>query len=271
MKQFQATIIFLSLILGLIAPMAPAKAFIPTFSIEGIGHFVWDNVVLALASIALEQIKQLIINKMIQDTVTWVQGGGKPRFVTDWKGFTKDAQKKGIANFKAQAKNFAATCFNTQIKIDFDLAFNNLGLKDLDCSIFGIKNPNFYNDFKIGGFKAYLQGSLPSGNFYGASDEARKQGIAAKIKAGENAEKETSDGFTPNKICTTASDGQTTCRVNTPGNVVSASLNSIISAPIDFISGINTDSPKIGATLGKLGNAMLNIAFSRLLQNKLFK
>src|SRR3989338_7787910 len=58
-----------------------------------------------LQKFALSTLKKRVLDVMVDQVVTSIQGGGKPQFVTDWKGFLQDASQAAVGDF---AQEFGA-------------------------------------------------------------------------------------------------------------------------------------------------------------------
>src|SRR3990167_2358178 len=69
---------------------------------------------------ALETLKKQLLDMMVDQIVNWIQGGGDPKFITDWSGFFKDAadqaggkfiQKLGLASLCSPIKPLLSASF----------------------------------------------------------------------------------------------------------------------------------------------------------------
>ncbi|MDD2730788.1 MAG: hypothetical protein PHW33_01545, partial [Candidatus Portnoybacteria bacterium] len=60
----------------------------------------WLNTVLNKAMTAAWQtLKKQLMNMMVDDIVNWINGGGEPRFVSDWGSFLSDAADQAGGQF----------------------------------------------------------------------------------------------------------------------------------------------------------------------------
>ncbi len=44
-----------------------------------------------LFKLAVEALKRQLLNMIVDQIVAWIQGGGTPKFITDWPAFFRDA------------------------------------------------------------------------------------------------------------------------------------------------------------------------------------
>src|SRR3989344_9438205 len=49
--------------------------------------------------LAVEILKKQLLDYIVDQIIQWIQGGGKPQFVTDWDGFLKDAANRATGQF----------------------------------------------------------------------------------------------------------------------------------------------------------------------------
>ncbi|MBI5147565.1 MAG: exo-alpha-sialidase [Parcubacteria group bacterium] len=153
--------------------------------------------------------RDLVVKKLldwiVDTTVEAIQNGGKPRFVTDWKGFMNDAYDNALGEFISDKLGGADLCapFSVQLRV----AFNPVPkfAKRTKCTLSKIvKNMStFYFDFKKGGWPAYRASWETKNNFYGlylvANDELVNDALQ-KVNAAA-AEADTGKGFLSHKKC----------------------------------------------------------------------
>lgn len=118
------------------------------------------------AQIALLQI----INMMTNQVITWIQGGGTPRFITNWGGFFSDALDKAGGKFIDEFLGMGYLCS----PIDIDIKIALLDVKPFEervrCTLSDMGNnlDNFINDFSVGGWAEWIKLTEPQNNLYGA-------------------------------------------------------------------------------------------------------
>jgi len=192
------------------------------------------RIVRAALLIALHQILGMITNEVIK----WVNGGGSPKFVSDWGGFLRDAaQQAGGSFLDTLSGGFLCNPFAFQIK----LALMPTGYyQQSRCTLSDMGNnlQNFFANFTNGGgWGTWLQVSQPNNNFFGlygmALDEKTKQEAEAREKAKNEAL--SGGGFLSDKKCDQ-------CRIE-----------NLISGSAQTLSGFdNCDEKKAGASSGEV-------------------
>lgn len=167
---------------------------------EKIVRWLKEDLVKALRDI----IAKRIIDHIVDQTVKWVQGGGKPQFVSDWNGFLKTA---GDIAFDTVVKEVGAAricepfSFNVKVSLIPIPKFSS----QIDCTLDKVVSNirNFYRDFRQGGWLAYEETWAPNNNFYGVQLQIADQILlesARKAKAAQN-EALAGKGFLNVKTC----------------------------------------------------------------------
>ncbi len=153
------------------------------------------------ATIAIHTLMNMLTNEII----LWIQGGGEPKFISDWEGFLGDAGNKagGLFVDKYLGAGWLCEPFDIAIKIPL------LGVSTFDervkCTLedMGINIKMFYDDFKEAGWMGWIELTKPQGNFYGgylvAQTEKKIQEEKAKEAAGQ--EGMAGSGFLSVKVC----------------------------------------------------------------------
>lgn len=149
-------------------------------------------------------IAKRLIDYTVDQTVNWIQGGGSPKFVTDWKGFLKDA---GNIAFDEVIRDVGLSRLCSPFKLQIQLSLSQAPefSQRLNCTLDDIVGniEDFYNDFSKGGWVAYNAAWEPQNNYYGAmlmiNDEALLR-INQKTEAAKN-EVIAGGGYTSEKIC----------------------------------------------------------------------
>lgn len=133
-----------------------------------ISQEIQDKIAAALKW-AFTAFKKKLLDMMADQIIKWVNGGGKPTFVTDWRAFLNKAVNDVGGNFVAEylGANFLCKKFSPQIQImlagprTFDTAAK-CTLGDIDLNI-----RNFFTDTIKGGWKGWLKVSETQNNIYG--------------------------------------------------------------------------------------------------------
>ena len=127
----------------------------------------------------LKTLRDVIAKKLIDYTVNqaiqWIQGGGDPKFVTDWQGLlTRTGQdvtgqvisQLGGINICSPFKS--AVINSTRIMAPYGGSSIN---RALSCPYgqIGVNLADFYRNFGNGGWKAYSAMWQPGGNYYSAT------------------------------------------------------------------------------------------------------
>lgn len=166
----------------------------------------WDRVektAISLANLAAQQMLYEILRLVTNDIIKWINGGGTPKFVSDWQGFLRDAADNAAGQFlKTALGDWICKPFSVQLKLALaDVTFKSQS----KCSLTSIgKNlTNFFENFSNGGWTSWLTLSQPNNNFYGlygmALNEKNRQAAAA-AEAAKN-EALSSGGFLSSKKC----------------------------------------------------------------------
>ena len=225
-----------------------------------------------------EKIMRDIIAKRIMDyivdqTVQWIQGGGEPKFVTNWDSFMKDA---GDIAFDSVIREIGAAglCspFGLQVKLAL-LPVQKFSTQ-ISCTLDKVvKNiNNFYVDFSVGGWDGYLLSLEPQNNFYGAMLLANDKLVTEIKKSQEKNKKEAEmgSGFLGVKRCKQGSEVDSSTQgpgfvkdangnycdsknleTTTPGNVVGAAVGSAVTSDTQWAANIES-------WVSALANALIN-------------
>ncbi len=214
--------------------------------------------------IAVEVLKKRLLDMLVDQIVQWIQGGGSPKFITDWQGFLRDAFNAGVGDIiKQLGLGFLCSPFNLQVNLALSPIpkFSQRVSCTLDKIVSNINN--FYGDFRNGGWIAYQTQWQPAGNYYGsvltAYDEALKEGARRK-EAAQN-EGIANQGFLSTKRCVQPEYdldnvviGCSKYEVTTPGKTVGDMLSRAVTSDIDYI----VNSRDLGAYVAAIGNAIYN-------------
>jgi len=159
---------------------------------------------------ALQQMLYKILMMITNDIINWINGGGTPKFVSDWNGFLKDAANEaGGAFLDTLTGGFLCKPFAFQLR----LALMPVPYQQMSrCTLeeMGANLQNFFANFSSGGgWGTWLQVIQPQNNFYGAyllaMDEKEKQQMAA-VESNKN-EALSGGGFLGSKKCMSCTVG----------------------------------------------------------------
>ena len=205
-------------------------------------------------------IAKRIIDYTVDMTVQWVQGGGEPRFISDWDGFMKKAGELAFDSVIKEA-DLSDICdpFAWQLRVAL-IPEGRFRRERVNCSISDIvaNVQGFYDNFQNGGWLAYGESIKPQNNLYMQlvmfddeinarttfnEDQQRQkasagQGFLSVSECTENDSQElydicmSSGNGTPEE-CTAYGDQAKTCtkeEVTTPGNIVGKALGESVTS-----------------------------------------
>ncbi len=194
----------LAMLLGVISPVKTANAL----SIIGVqisfdpavfGRMIWNFT----RSVLLETLKDRLIHQLVTQVIRWVQGGGTPQFVTNWRAFLNDATNKAVGDVIYKVAPQMCSSFGPLIRIALTPVqpLESPVACTLDQVVANVRN--FYNNFNNGGWIAYTTSLQPQNNFLGALIQTSDIVALESAKAREEAEKKavTGGGFTPTELC----------------------------------------------------------------------
>ncbi len=208
-------------------------------------------------------LRRKLLQMVTKQIVGFVQGGGAPKFVTDWDQFLKDAGTNAANRFIDDVKGVAFCNFTGSAvapTVGGGTSGSNALSKKAGCTLNkavpGGNIKAFQDDFSKGGWNAYLTSLLPNNNPLGAKiilQAERQDRIEASINAAQN-EAVAGSGFISEKDC--KKDGS--CKIKLPGKSIEALLAESITSPIKEI--ITTDE------LTSLLSGIANTAIQRLIK-----
>lgn len=244
-----------------------------------------------LYDLAVEVLKRKLLNMIVDQIVLWIQGGGKPKFITDFPAFFRDAVDQAGGEFLETAigpqicSPFKPLLRAALIPIPTFAARTSCTLSKIGANL-----DEFLKDFRKGNWVAWQEMVLrPQNNVYGAYvmawDQYEMQRSAAAKAAA--AEAQAGKGFLGVKRCV-ANDTEAlrkctadcyslfpdlaqrdSCNANcqtqtctkqetvTPGAVVGDLAAKAVGSDIDFI--VNAQDFK--AYVAAIANAILNRMF----------
>lgn len=271
-KKILSVFLGASIILSTFSPLfiPKAKAFVVT------GH-VWTtetNPVLVgaakfdilewIKSFALSTLKKRILDVMVDQIITNIQGGGKPQFVTDWSKFLEDAGQAAVGDFAREiGAGFLCEPFNLQVQLQLlqVKTFSQKATCTLDKIVGNINN--FYRDFRNGGWIAFGTGFQPQNNYFGALImAAQTQSLKAERAAlSAYSEAQAGSGFLSTKKCDIdpATGKEVNCVVVTPGSTVAGLVTKAVGSDFDFI----VNAEQLGDYVASIVNALVNRLFTQ--------
>lgn len=223
-----------------------------------------------------EVLKRQLLNMIVDQIVQWIQGGGTPKFITDWPGFFRDAVDQAGGRFLQQlGLGLFCSPYNLALRAAFIPIPRFSDRSACTLSSIGVNLDNFLKDFNKGGWVAWNEMVLkPQNNIYGAYLMAWDQYEIEKSAAQKAAEAEAQagKGFLSVKRCIRQHEeiigeenGQpltnTVCdeyQVVTPGAVVGDLAAKAVGSDIDYI--VNADD--FAAYVAAITNAVLNRMFA---------
>jgi hypothetical protein len=248
----------------------------------GIKVFTLDGIAWAIAKLALQQITE--------STIDWINSGfgGSPAFVQDLGGFLKDSAKKIADEFiYGSALNALCSPFQLNIRIALQLKYAN---KDVParCTLSGVVGnvENFLNDFSAGGLPGWFELTVnPNNNFFGAS-AAAESALFGRLSAKKEIDINKlifGKGFLGKEECNVAQtndvaainaapDGpqkqaniqagvytanKIVCKIVTPGETISASLNKALGTGQDSLVAADQINEVISALFAQLAVQVL--------------
>ncbi|MBI3638161.1 hypothetical protein HY227_00250 [Candidatus Wolfebacteria bacterium] len=199
-------------------------------------------------------IAKQIIDYLVDETVKWIQGGGDPKFVADWKGFLQDAGNIAFNAVVTEAK-LTRFCQPFKAQILLGLTPPRKFSKRLECTIDKVVGnvQNFYNSFQNGGWLAYNEAWQPQNNFFGASimvNDELLQRIANEKTAAAN-EAVAGLGFLNSKECVewqednqgSLAPGNMVCvkyKTRTPASTIGKAVGEAITSDKDWAANIES-------------------------------
>lgn len=233
--------------------------------------------------IATEALRRQLLNMIVDQIVAWIQGGGTPKFITDWPGFFRDAVDQAGGRF-LQQMDLGLFCspYNLTLRAAFIPIPQFSDRSACTLSQIGVNLDSFLKNFNNGGWVAWNEMVLkPQNNIYGAYllawDQYEIEKSAAQ-KAAE-AEAQAGKGFLSVKKCIrqhtepqciSVSEATGQCEVekdvpvcdeyqiNTPGSVVGDLAAQALGSDIPYI----ISAQDFGAYVAAITNAILNRVFA---------
>ncbi len=151
-----------------------------------------------------DTVVKILGDYIVDQTITWIQGGGTPQFVTNWGNFLQDAVNTGVGE-AVRESNAAFLCAPFKAQVRLSLFPVQRFKQKVDCTLDGIVGniDNFMNDFSQGGWIGYGGLWQPNNNYFGqvllTYDEAAQRSAAQQQAA--QSEAVAGQGFLSTKRC----------------------------------------------------------------------
>ncbi len=161
-------------------------------------------------NIILQILKNVLIALIQQHVLSWIQGSGAPRFLTDWATTLTQAYTQTALNILSSQMSCAVGPeFMAQVRTTLSVYYQTPGTSGNVCadifqeSLGGNTLGQFYNNFSNGGWMAYGVTALPAGNYYqSAFFQAQATDLAAQQnQQATQAQSIASQGFTGDLVC----------------------------------------------------------------------
>ncbi|MBU1137334.1 hypothetical protein KKD72_03150 [Patescibacteria group bacterium] len=242
------------------------------------------------AQVALYQILNMLTNQIIE----WIQGGGEPKFITDWGGFLQDAADKAGGKFVSDYLGMGWLCESFDLDIKIALLDVPTFEDRVKCTLSDMvaNISDFANDFNNGGWTGWLSLTEPQNNFYSDYFIAKNEKLKSEAEALQAAIQETSvgSGFLSPKVCVkghVSTGNKETCNdkdscddlkqvdvtfvcdkeiISTPASVLSEMTNKVVNQPLELIQAQMAD---LADSLGPLGPYI--VAIGNALTNRVIK
>ena len=164
----------------------------------------WQKILEFVLQTLVDTFIDRLITVFQNQVVAWIQGGGKPKFVTDWGGFLTDIADQATGETIRQIAPQLCRGFGPMVTFYFQKVppVNTR----ISCTLTQVaKNmEKFANNFANGGWLRYGEVMDPRGNFFGAMIDAHDllNDEVAKKNAAEADKLKTNQGYKGIEVCT---------------------------------------------------------------------
>ncbi len=134
------------------------------WKIAEVGRWIKEDLVKSIR----DMLAKRLIDYVVDQTIVWIQGGGKPKFITDWDGFLRDAANIAFDQIIKDV-GLAWLCSPFELQLRLLLYPVDRFKQRIECTLDDVvKNiEDFYRDFEQGGWIAYQEAWMPQNNYYG--------------------------------------------------------------------------------------------------------
>lgn len=253
------------------------------FQLWGVIQPYMDKVGKALFAL----LKKKILDLLVDDIVTWIQGGGTPQFITDWKAFAEKVVDQAGGEFVDQILGLGILCnrFGAQLRL---MLAKPKTFNTVKCTLtkIGTNIENFFDNFSNGGWTNWIALNESQNNLYGAYLTIADQRLAIESAAARAAQNEgtASAGFLGDKICLArqcpdsgperytgvggwkeSELGQCVClnwQIRTPGRIAADAISmAVVDVPILGVLSAREYSEYLGAIADAAINRTLKEGF----------
>ncbi len=157
---------------------------------------------------ATEQLKNRLVKSMVRQTINWIQGGSKPKFVENWNDFLSDNADRAAGYIISNVEPKLCRSFGPLVKVLLyppqSTRGSNLQIKT-QCTLSQVISniDSFRENFAEGGWIGYSYALKPQNNLFGTLIEVGDTSLreAEKAKEAANAQAQAGQGFTTEKVC----------------------------------------------------------------------
>ncbi|MBI3589634.1 MAG: hypothetical protein HY093_04465 [Candidatus Liptonbacteria bacterium] len=203
-----------------------------------------------IAKVATEELKHKLVHMMVEQTINWIQGGGKPKFVQDFKGFVLGEADKAFGNEIYQHLPGLCSRIQPWVALTYyqapkqrQLGFTN----QTRCTVSQVVEnvTAFYDSLQQGGWKNYLEVIRPQNNYFGAVIQlhdlaltrSAQQQQATELKVGSG------QGFLTTKVCKKWSSLNLNDLMGPPSGDPEADARSMAEgAGFDYVGPVQSDN-----------------------------
>lgn len=200
-------------------------------------------------SFVLSELKKQILDMLVDQIVSWAQGGGDPKFIADWGSFLADVGNQVAGDFVQElGLGFLCAPISAQIQVAVGSprSFAQRAQCTLDQIVGNIQS--FYDNFINGGWIAYQESWQPQNNYFGSllmAIQERDNRMERAQLAAQN------EGIAGGGFLSTKDESG---RITTPGSVVGSLVSKAVGSDIDYI--INAE--QLQDYIGAIANALIN-------------
>lgn len=172
-------------------------------SISNTGSF-WQQLLEYVLKTLIDSFIDRLIDMFQNQVIAWIQGGGKPKFVTNWKGFFEDVADQAVGEtIRTVAPQL---CSNFSPMVTFYFRKPVATQARVACTLTQVANnlERFANNFMAGSWLRYGEVMNPRGNIFGSMIELNdliNEESAKKLDA-EVKKVNASQGFKGVEVCT---------------------------------------------------------------------
>lgn len=211
--------------------------------------------------IGTEVLKNQVIHRLVNQVITWVQGGGKPQFITNWRDFLRDVGNDAVGIAIQSIAPGICSPFAASVRLKLQPLINPVFAPPTCTLTQAVGNINaFHNDLRAGGWVGFASGIEPTSNIMGSLFDAQITLGQQRNQAEKSSDSEGQGGkgFLPTRICLQymtgpLQPGQTRPCLEwentTPGGVVGDVVKKAVAdSPIDHLVNVQ-DLEKLAAAV----------------------